>query len=300
LRFGVREHGMAAVCNGIAAHGGLIPFGASFLNFVGYALGAIRLSALSGLHVLYVMTHDSIGLGEDGPTHQPIETLASLRSMPHMITIRPADGNEVSGAYKVAINKRHNPTTLALSRQGCAVLEGTSIDAVAKGAYALKDTAGAQLLLVATGSEVQLAVSALPALAAAGITAAVISMPSWELFEEQSAEYQQNVFPAGVPVLSIECAATCGWERVSVPLTPWMLPLLCFFAAVLLRLCLCYCASAAVPLLPCLCCCVPLLLCLCCCASAAVPLLLCASAVVPLMLLCCLDVASVANVSCHR
>lgn len=215
LRFGVREHGMASVCNGIAAYGGLIPFGATFLTFVGYAIGAIRLSALSGFRVVYIMTHDSIGLGEDGPTHQPIETLASLRSMPNMVTIRPADGNEVGGAYKVALNNAHGPTTMALSRQGCAVLEGTSVDAVAKGAYPLKPVDGAQLLLVATGSEVQLAVSSLPALAEAGIKAAVVSMPSWELFEAQSDEYKQSVFPAGVPVLSIEAAATCGWERYS-------------------------------------------------------------------------------------
>ena len=213
LRFGVREHAMASICNGLAAHGGLIPFGATFLTFVGYAVGAMRLSALSCFRVVYVMTHDSIGLGEDGPTHQPIETLASLRSMPNMCVIRPADQNEVSGAYACALANAHGPTTLALSRQGCAVLEGSSAAAVSKGAYALKDTAGAKLILVATGSEVQLAVSTLPALAEAGISAAVVSMPSWELFEAQPVEYRQSVFPAGTPVLSIEAACTWGWER---------------------------------------------------------------------------------------
>ena len=142
LRFGVREHGMSAVSNGIAAYGGLIPFASTFLNFVGYALGAIRVSALSHFRVLFVMTHDSIGLGEDGPTHQPVETLASLRSMPNMLVIRPADGNETSGAYKVALEHLHTPTTLALSRQNCDNLEGSSIASVALGAYILQEADG--------------------------------------------------------------------------------------------------------------------------------------------------------------
>merc|ERR1711871_970268 len=137
MRFGVREHGMAAVCNGMAAHGGVLPYCATFLTFTGYALGAMRLSALSHFRVVYVMTHDSIGLGEDGPTHQPIETLATLRAMPNMLVIRPADGNETSGAYAVALEDATRPSTIALSRQKLPHLPGTSIEAVARGAYVI-------------------------------------------------------------------------------------------------------------------------------------------------------------------
>lgn len=133
IRFGVREHAMAAVCNGLAAYGGFIPFGATFLNFITYAWGAVRLSSLSHLQVLYIMTHDSIGLGEDGPTHQPIETLVALRALPNMITIRPADGNEVSGAYYSALTRTDGPTVLCLSRQNLPHLPGTSIDYTLKG-----------------------------------------------------------------------------------------------------------------------------------------------------------------------
>jgi len=215
LRYGVREHAMSSLCNGIAAHGGLIPFASTFLNFVGYALGAIRLSALSHLRVLYIMTHDSIGLGEDGPTHQPVETLASLRAMPNMLVLRPADGNEVSGAYRIALEQKHMPSTIALSRQNCANLEGSSADKVALGAYVLRDAPDAKVIIVATGSEVQLAVKAAEALQAEGVNARVVSFPSWELFERQSLEYKETVLAPGIPVLSVEAAAITGWHKYS-------------------------------------------------------------------------------------
>jgi len=140
IRFGVREHAMAAVCNGLSAYGGFIPFGSTFLNFIGYALGAVRLSAISHFGVIYIMTHDSIGLGEDGPTHQPVETLMMLRAIPNLLVLRPADGNETSGAYAVALEKRHSPSVLALSRQVVPNLKGSSVDGVFKGAYVLQDT----------------------------------------------------------------------------------------------------------------------------------------------------------------
>ena len=189
IRFGVREHGMCSVCNGIAAYGGLIPFGATFLVFAGYALGAMRLAALSHFRVLYVYTHDSIGLGEDGPTHQPIETLISLRAIPNMTVIRPADGNEVAGAYKLALENKHGPTVLALSRQGCVNLAGSSPEAVAKGAYVLPEDGAPQLILAATGSEVQLCVKAAVTLKANGINTRVVSFPCFERFDEQTQEY---------------------------------------------------------------------------------------------------------------
>ena len=214
VRFGVREHGMAAVCNGMAAYGGLIPFGATFLVFSGYALGAIRLSALSHFKVLYIMTHDSIGLGEDGPTHQPVETLTHLRSIPNLTTIRPCDGNETSGAYKIALENAHGPTLLALSRQNCVNLAGSSIDNVALGAYVIQEAeADADVILVATGSEVQSCVEAAAALKAAGKNARVVSMPCWGLFDAQSKEYRDSVFPAGKPVLSVEAGHTFGWSK---------------------------------------------------------------------------------------
>eukprot|EP00051_Salpingoeca_urceolata_P035783 m.31254 g.31254 ORF g.31254 m.31254 type:complete len:688 (+) comp9707_c0_seq1:242-2305(+) len=216
LRFGVREHGMAAVCNGMAAHGGLIPFGATFLVFSGYALGSIRLSALSGFQVIYVMTHDSIGLGEDGPTHQPVETLATLRAMPNHVVIRPADGNETSGAFKIALNNKTGPTTLALSRQNCINIPGSSIDVVAKGAYVVSQgSAGTKVILAATGSEVQLAIKAAALLEEAGLPTRVVSFPSWELFENQPVEYRAEVFPEGIPIVAVEAACSTGWERYS-------------------------------------------------------------------------------------
>merc|ERR1719265_2978402 len=212
IRFGVREHGMVAICNGIAAHGGLIPYCATFLNFAGYALGAMRVAALSRFRVLFVMTHDSIGLGEDGPTHQPVEMLESLRAMPNMYVFRPCDGNEVSGAFACAVAKADAPSVLALSRQGMPNHAGSSVEAVAKGAYVLESArAAAELVIVATGSEVQIAVEAKAAMG--DVQVSIVSMPCQELFEEQPLEYQLGVFPEGVPVLSVEASAVRGWEK---------------------------------------------------------------------------------------
>jgi transketolase len=217
IRFGVREHGMAAICNGMAAHGGLIPYCATFLNFIGYALGAVRMSALSRFRVLYVMTHDSIGLGEDGPTHQPIEMLESLRAMPNCFVFRPCDGNEVAGSYAAAIKLSNAPSVLAFSRQSMPVHAGTSAEAVSRGAYVLEAASGSNpsVIIVATGSEVQLAVAARKALLEEGVLATVVSMPCQELFEQQPLEYKLSVFRDGVPVLSVEASGTMGWERYS-------------------------------------------------------------------------------------
>ncbi|KAJ3258280.1 Transketolase [Boothiomyces macroporosus] len=213
IRFGVREHGMAAICNGIQAYGGLIPFGATFFNFISYALGAVRLSALSKHQVLYIMTHDSIGLGEDGPTHQPIETLASIRALPNLISLRPADGNEVSGAYAAALENTTRPSVLILTRQNLPHLEGSSLEKTLRGAYVLSDSPNASVCFVASGSEVSLVVDAAKLLAQEGIHSRVVSMPSWELFEEQSHEYKESVFPKGIPVISAEAMSTFGWSK---------------------------------------------------------------------------------------
>ncbi len=218
VHFGVREHAMGAICNGMALHGsGLLPFGATFLIFSDYMRAAIRLSALSEAGVIWVMTHDSIGQGEDGPTHQPIEVIASLRAIPNLTVIRPADGNEVSGAYKVAIAKakENAPTLLSLTRQAVPNLPGTSIDAVAKGAYTIVDCSGTpELILMATGSEVQLCVAAAEKLAAEGKKVRVVSMPSWELFEAQDAAYKESVLPKAVTQrLSVEAATNFGWHK---------------------------------------------------------------------------------------
>lgn len=216
LRFGVREHGMGAICNGIALHGsGLIPYGATFLVFTDYMRNAIRLSALSEAGVIWIMTHDSVGLGEDGPTHQPVEHLASLRAIPNLTVIRPADGNETSGAYKVAIENRHAPTLLALSRQNLPNLAGSSIAATTKGAYILSDSEGTpDLILIGTGSETQLCVKAAEALRGEGKKVRVVSMPSWELFEKQDAAYKESVFPKAVRKrLAVEAGSSMGWCR---------------------------------------------------------------------------------------
>ncbi len=218
LRFGVREHGMGAICNGIALHStGLIPYCATFLVFADYMRAAIRLSALAEAGVIYVMTHDSIGLGEDGPTHQPVETIASLRAIPNLLVIRPADGNETSGAYKVAIEAaNHNrPTLMAFSRQALPQLEGSSIDAVTKGAYILSDCEGTpDIILMGTGSETPLCVDAAAKLTAEGTKVRVVSMPCWELFDEQDAAYRESVLPKAVTKrLAVEAAARFGWDR---------------------------------------------------------------------------------------
>jgi transketolase len=216
LRFGVREHGMGAICNGIALHGsGLIPYGATFLVFTDYMRAAIRLSALSRAGSVWVMTHDSVALGEDGPTHQPVETIASLRAIPNLTVIRPADGNETSGAYKIAIQNanQNRPTLLAFTRQNLPQLDGSSIDAVARGGYILSDSLDIpELILIGTGSEVSLCVAAAEKLREEGRKVRVVSMPSWELFDAQDEHYRNAVLPpATTKRLGVEAGTSFGW-----------------------------------------------------------------------------------------
>ncbi|KAJ3375197.1 Transketolase [Allomyces arbusculus] len=211
VRFGVREHGMAAICNGMAAHGLIRPFAATFLNFITYAYPSVRLAALAHHRVLYVLSHDSIGLGEDGPTHQPIETLALLRATPNLWVLRPADGNEVVGAYWAALNAPSIPVALILSRQSVPVLAGSSAEGTGRGAYILQDAANPTVVLVATGTEVALAVEAVALLD--GLAVRVVSMPSWELFDAQTRAYQESVLLPGVPVVAVEALGTIGWRR---------------------------------------------------------------------------------------
>ncbi|HZT99605.1 MAG TPA: transketolase [Ktedonobacteraceae bacterium] len=217
MHFGIREHGMGSVMNGIALYGGLIPFGATFLIFSDYMRPPIRLAALMGLKTIYVFTHDSIGLGEDGPTHQPIEQLAALRAIPGLTVLRPGDANETAEAGRIAISHQ-GPVALALTRQGLPTLDRSQLGAasnVAKGGYVLLESEGAaQLILIATGSEVSLALDAAKKLQQEGIAVRVVSMPSWELFEEQSEEYKEAVLPKSVTArLAIEAASPMGWER---------------------------------------------------------------------------------------
>jgi transketolase len=220
FRFGVREHGMGAICNAMALHNsGLIPYGATFLIFTDYMRGAIRLSALSRAGVIWVMTHDSIGVGEDGPTHQPIEQVASLRAIPELAVFRPADGNETSGAYKVAVERAAGnpqaPTLLALSRQKLPNLAGSSIEKAAKGGYVLSDSNGTpDLILIGTGSEVELCVNAAEQLRQEGKNVRVVSMPSWELYEAQDEAYKESVLPKAVTKrVAVEAGTTFGWCR---------------------------------------------------------------------------------------
>ncbi len=216
LHFGVREHAMAAILNGLAYHGsGLVPYGGTFLVFAGYMIGSIRLSALSELGVIYVLTHDSIGLGEDGPTHQPVETLANLRAIPNLLVIRPGDGNETNGAYQVAITNRKRPTVLALSRQAMANQANSTAAAVAKGGYVLEDSNGTpELILIGSGTELELCTKAAAELRAAGKTVRVVSMPCVELFEEQDAAYRESVLPAAVRKrLVVEASSSYGWHK---------------------------------------------------------------------------------------
>eukprot|EP01087_Luapelamoeba_hula_P004736 TRINITY_DN1467_c0_g1_i1.p1 TRINITY_DN1467_c0_g1~~TRINITY_DN1467_c0_g1_i1.p1 ORF type:complete len:683 (+),score=99.75 TRINITY_DN1467_c0_g1_i1:131-2179(+) len=216
VRFGVREHAMAGICNGITAYGGLLPFCSTFLNFIGYAWGSVILSALTEYRVLYIMTHDSIGLGEDGPTHQPIEKYAMCRSLPNMLFLRPADGNETTGAYVAALH-HPGPTVIALSRQGLPHLEKSSVENTLKGGYVVNDTShegAADLIFVSTGSEVSLCLEAAKQLAPLKIR--VVSLVSWELFEKNDIEYKTNVFAGGrVPVVSVEAGIKLGWDRYS-------------------------------------------------------------------------------------
>ncbi len=218
IHFGVREHGMGGVTNGMALHGGLIPYGATFLIFSDYLRPSIRLASLMKQQVIYVFTHDSIGLGEDGPTHQPIEHLASLRAMPGLTVIRPSDANETAEAWRIALTSNNNPTALALSRQSLPTLDRSNLgDAggLAKGAYILKDTVGnPSAIIIANGSEVHIALEAAQILADQGIGARVVSMPSWELFEKQPEAYRESVLPSAVTArVAIEAGATLGWNR---------------------------------------------------------------------------------------
>lgn len=214
IRYGVREHGMGAVMNGIAAYGTLIPFGGTFLNFVSYAAGAVRLTALSQVRAIWVATHDSIGLGEDGPTHQPIETLAHFRALPNCMVWRPADGNETSAAYYMALTSKHTPSIIALSRQNLPQLEGSTLANAIKGGYVLHEDKDAQVTLVSTGSEVCICVDAAKELAEKhNIKARIVSMPCFEVFDAQSKDYKLSVLPDGIPSLSVEVMSTMGWER---------------------------------------------------------------------------------------
>ncbi len=219
LRFGVREHGMGAILNGMALYGGVIPYGGTFLVFSDYMRPAIRLAALSHLGVIYVFTHDSIGLGEDGPTHQPVEHLAALRAIPNLAVIRPADANEVTYAWKVALERRHAPTALILSRQNLPVLDRAryaSAEGLQRGAYILADLGKGepQIALMASGSEVALIVEAGEKLAEAGYAVRLISFPSWELFEAQEESYRAQVLPPRLKArLAVEAGVRQGWER---------------------------------------------------------------------------------------
>ena len=213
--FGVREFGMCAAVNGMAAHEGLVPFGSTFFCFADYCKPAIRLAALAGAHSLFVFTHDSIGLGEDGPTHQPIEHLTMLRAVPHLTDYRPADANETAACWRLAL-ERNGACFFALSRQDLPVIDPATHDVyagVSKGGYVLEDAPDPKVVLIGTGSEVWPCVDAAKLLAAEGIAARVVSLPSWEIFDEQTAEYKASVLPAGVPRLAVEAGSPIGWWK---------------------------------------------------------------------------------------
>lgn len=214
IHFGVREHAMGAALNGINLFGGLIAYGGTFLIFSDYMKPAIRIAAISEAPTIFVFTHDSVGLGEDGPTHQPIEQLAMLRAMPHLTVIRPADANEVVQAWKIAIARRHGPTALALTRQNVPTLVETANGMVEKGAYVLKDFGTPEIILMASGSEVSLILGAAQKLADDGRGVRVVSFPSWDLFEGQDEAYRESVLPKNITArLAVEAAATLGWDR---------------------------------------------------------------------------------------
>ncbi|NJK32851.1 MAG: hypothetical protein HC927_10825, partial [Deltaproteobacteria bacterium] len=221
IHFGVREHGMAGVCNGLALHGGLRVFDATFLVFSDFMRGALRLSALMGLPIVHVFTHDSFWLGEDGPTHQPIEHTMSLRAMPNLYVIRPGDARETVGAWKLAMHRKSGPTALLLTRQNLPVFAESSPEGVEKGAYVLWQPEGVGVeqlagVFIATGSELELALSAARKLHEQGVAIRVVSMPCWEAFAEQPAEYRESVLPKVIGRerrLAIEAGTTLGWER---------------------------------------------------------------------------------------
>lgn len=215
LHFGIREHAMGSIVNGLAAHGGIVPFGSTFLVFSDYMRPAIRLAALTNLHSIFVFTHDSVAVGEDGPTHEPVEHVMSLRLIPELIVLRPADANETAEAWKIAITHKW-PVALILSRQDLAILDRSGANGdTAKGGYILSDSDGApDVVLMATGSEVELATMARDQLKALGVSARVVSIPSWELFEDQGNDWRAEVLgPDGTPRVSIEAGSTLGWSR---------------------------------------------------------------------------------------
>lgn len=214
FHFGVREHAMGAVLNGMALFGGIIPYGGTFLIFSDYMKPAMRIAAISHIPSIFVFTHDSVGLGEDGPTHQPIEHLMALRAVPNLVVIRPADANEVREAWKVAVSRRDGPTALALTRQAVPTFESRDEETVSKGAYVLKDFGTPEIILIASGSEVGLIMDAAQKLHEEGKGVRVVSFPSWEIFEMQDEAYKESVLPKNIQArLAVEAGATLGWER---------------------------------------------------------------------------------------
>ena len=215
IHYGIREHGMAAAMNGMALHGGIIPYGGTFMVFSDYCRPAIRLAALMGIRVVFVMTHDSIGVGEDGPTHQPVEHLAALRAIPTLLVMRPADGVETAECWDLALKNDRRPSLIAFSRQDVPTLRDTHTteNLSAKGAYELAGDANAKVTFLATGTEVSLAMEARAKLAAEGIAARVVSMPCWALFEEQPEDYRKKTLGPGTIKVAIEAAARQGWDR---------------------------------------------------------------------------------------
>jgi transketolase len=216
VRYGVREHGMAAAMNGMALHGGVLPYGGTFMVFSDYMRPAVRLAALMGAHVVFVFTHDSIGLGEDGPTHQPVEHLAALRAIPNLLVLRPADGNEVAAAWRVAI-EHNGPVALALTRQNLPILDEATYgpaDRVARGGYVLQSDDDPEVLLIGTGSEVHLALEAAQSLREENVRVRVVSLPCWELFAQQDTEYRAEVLPPQIKArVGVEAGVQQGWER---------------------------------------------------------------------------------------
>jgi transketolase len=214
FHFGVREHAMGAALNGMNLFGGVIAYGGTFLIFSDYMKPAIRIAAISHIPSIFIFTHDSVGLGEDGPTHQPIEHLAALRAIPNLVTIRPADANEVREAWKIAVSRKDGPTALALTRQNVPTFEFEGGETVSKGAYVLKDFGTPEVILMASGSEVGLIMDAAKKLNEEGKGVRVVSFPSWELFEKQDEAYKESVLPKSTTArLAVEAAASFGWER---------------------------------------------------------------------------------------
>ena len=215
IYFGVREHAMGAALVGAAHHGGVLPLGGTFLVFSDYMRPAVRLAAMSHARCVFVWTHDSVGVGEDGPTHQPVEHLMSLRAIPNLTVIRPADGKETAGAWAVAVNN-DGPTALILSRQDLPVLDSSDAARVAEGAYAVVDVDDPDVVLVATGSEVSVCVDAAAELSSDGVATRVVSMPSWELFTKRSEADRSAVLDPSIPTVSVEAGVTLGWERYAL------------------------------------------------------------------------------------